>query len=208
VTVGWTNSVSGSQTVAVEILPQITLGSGGIQVINTPNPVNPQDLATKNYVDTYRNQFGPYVPLWENDYSMQCGSANFTNGTTHMTTGPTDQTITKLYPDTAIRVIASLTCYINVASSFVRLQCAVGGGVYLDMSGLFGWGTGEHAPLPTVFHYFSPTISSGGIAAYPQVNTTGPMAVVFAMYVSTASTTVSTDANDIASWTIAECKVS
>lgn len=178
---------------------------GGLQVINSLDPVNLQDLATKNYVDTYRSQFGPYVPLWETDYSMQCGTGNFSNNTFHLTTGPTDQTITKLYPDTAILVTGTISCYVtNTISALVRLQCSVAGGSILDVCGLNMSTTGEHHCFPVGMKIFPGT---GGPGSYLG-SVTGSLGVAWYLYVSNATSNIATDPNDFASWTIAEVKTS
>lgn len=172
---------------------------GGLQVVNSPDPINPQDLATKNHVDTYRNQFGPYVPLWETSYNMQCtGNVNATNGSIHITTGPTDQSITRLYPDTAIRVIGTMSFYINTVGSQIYLQCNVNGGAKVQICGLFQSTISEHTSFPVGIYYFSPSYLG---------SVTGAMTVAWYMNVSSAVTTVITDTGDSAQWTIAECKV-
>jgi hypothetical protein len=179
---------------------------GGLQVINSPDPVNPQDLATKNYVDN-RNQFGPYVPLWEQDYSMQCGSFSCGAGNFHLTTGPIDQTITKRYPDTAIRVIANMSCYISVVGASMWMYCSINGGALTRICGLLISTTGEHTTFPVGIVYFPGSAGPGSYLG----SATGPMTVAWYMSVSTNSPTqtiVYTDANDAAAWTMAEVKTS
>ena len=174
---------------------------GGLQVVNSLDPVNPQDLATKNYVDGYRNQFGPYVPLWEVNNTQQCyGNANATNGYTHLVYGPWDTTITKLYPDTAIRVIATMTFYINTVSARVSLICGINSVAGINLCSLWPGTVSEHTAFPVGIRYYFASNYLG--------SATGSMTVAFYMYVSNATTTVITDTNDFASWTIAECKVS
>jgi hypothetical protein len=173
--------------------------SSGPTIVNAPDPSNLQDVATKNYVDDYHLRFGRYETLWEREYTQQCSVANFTNGYTHITTGPSDITITKLYPETAILIVGQMSYYINVSSAQTKLVCGINGISGLEICGLWGGATGEHTSFPMGIRWYwgNNTYFNGA---------TGSMVVAFYMYVSNANTTVSTDSNDLSNWTISEVR--
>jgi hypothetical protein len=170
--------------------------SAGPTILNAPDPTNLQDVATKHYVDDYHLRFGRYQTLWEAEYTQTCAVANFTTGTTHITTGPSDITVTKLYLDTAILVVGTMSYYVNATGS-TKLMCSVGGNSSLEICGLNISTVSEHTWFPFGVRYYG---GSGGYLG----NVTGLLVVAFSMY--TAGPTVSTDTNDLSNWTISEVR--
>jgi len=168
---------------------------GSLQVVNTPDPVNAQDVATKHYVDAHvPTPFSKQI-LWETAYNMACGANNYTGAYAVLGSGPNTQTITKRRADTGIRVKMGTSCYSNVAGN-VYYGLAVNGSAIVQLIQYFINAAGTHCVMPWSEKTLMP-------ASYSQVGVTGNMNVVF--YVSTsAGVTWSTDSGDLAAWTIAE----
>jgi hypothetical protein len=173
------------------------MGSG-LQIANSPDPTGLQDVVTKHYVDDYHLRFGRYQTIWEFEWSAQCAVANYGQGTTHLSVGLSDQTITKLFPETAIVVTVSMSFYIS-APTQVKLLCSVGGGSTQEMCGLYPGNTGEHMALPMGYRLF-PAGSGNYLASL-----TGQLPVAFYLWVG-AAVTVSVDQNDFACATISEVR--
>jgi hypothetical protein len=173
---------------------------GGLRGINSADPVNPQDAATKFYTDSRV----PTVPrpaggaFWELPCQTQAVTNSYggayANGGGNLTgfgpnAGlPPNVTITKLYASTRIRVKAyNVSSYATTAVGWQYWGAAINGGAIQQVTMMYFNRTGIRMAAPFGVADFVP-------GSYSQVNTTGPMNVLW--YVATNGCTWNVDTHD------------
>ena len=168
---------------------------GGTQIVNTPDPVNPQDVAAKHYVDAHvPTPFSKQI-LWENAYNMRCLNNSYAGSFAGLTSGPNVQTITKLRADTGIRVKLATTCFVNTPGT-ITYGVSINGSSVVQLWIYYVNVASNHLPMPLASQTLLP-------ASVSQIATTGSMNVTF--YVATGGgITWNTNDGDSAQWTIAE----
>jgi hypothetical protein len=178
--------------VGVKVYAAQDLGSG-IKVVNLPDPINPQDVATKYYVDHHVvSLYGKQI-IWETAYGLACSNNTYTGGWAALGTGPYTCTITKQYASTGIRVKMGGTFQAQVAGQ-VNYGMAVNGSAILQLFQYYINIVNCHIPMPQVTRTIWP-------AQFSQVGNTGSMTVTF--WVNSGATW-RTDTNDYCFWTISE----
>lgn len=145
----------------------------GVKEINSPDPVNAQDAATKGYVDRASSLFA----WWEMYTQGNSVANNYGGGWANGLGLPPTVTITKLYATTRIRVkILNVSAWATSAVGNIYYGAAVNGGAVQTLTRFFFNRLGVRSSFPFGVADFVP-------GSYTQVNTTGNMQVVF--YVQT-----------------------
>src|SRR5882672_5856427 len=167
----------------------IDLGNG-LRGINTPDPINPQDAATKHYVDTHATVAAPAGgSYWEvlcqaqavaNSYAggWANGGGNFT-GSGPNAGLPPNVTITKRFASTRIRVkIFNVSSWATTGGGIHYWGASVNGGAIQVVTQFYHNRVGVRNSAPNGVVDFVP-------GSYAQVNSTGPMNVLW--YIQTGA---------------------
>lgn len=156
----------------MKLYSAVDLGSG-VKEINSPDPVNPQDAATKGYVDRGSSLFA----YWEMITQGNSVANNYGGGWANGGGLPPTVTITKLYATTRIRVkLYNVSAWATVGVGNIYYGAAVNGGAVQVLTRYYFNRLGVRAGFPFGVADFVP-------GSYAQVNATGNMSVVF--YVQT-----------------------
>jgi hypothetical protein len=141
----------------------------GVKTINSPDPVSPQDAATKGYVDRASDLWA-----WWEMITQAPSAANSYNGAWANGPGlPPTVTITKLYASTRIRIkIYNVSAWATGSNFLVQYGASVNGGAVQVLTSFPYNRYGVREAFPYGMTDFIPP-------GYSQVNTTGNMQVVF-----------------------------